>query len=230
MTNPLNNPAVPALPVAPDSYTRPWGAGMLNTLRLYFNQLKALLDNFVLLADSFQQGTFGNTIKLPHVSALNEANLYADGDNTPTLVLWDTLISNFQFTFNPGESATADYDGTYKIDYSLQFANTDNSAHDAVVWLRIDGTDLEGSSTKFTIPARKSAGVPSYVCAYSTVMFDILAGETVELIWGTDKAYNPTGPVDGIYMFYEAAQTTPMPYPSVPSAIGSITFVSAPTA
>lgn len=56
MANPLNNPAVPALPVAPAEYKQGWGAGTLNVLRLYFNQLKALLDNFVELAAIFQNG------------------------------------------------------------------------------------------------------------------------------------------------------------------------------
>lgn len=56
MARQLNNPAVPALPVAPPAYTPAWGASMLNVLRLYFNQLKALLDNFVALAIIFQNG------------------------------------------------------------------------------------------------------------------------------------------------------------------------------
>lgn len=227
MTTPLNNPAVPAIPVAPQDYKQSWGAATTNTLRLYFNQLKALLDNFVSLATSFQDGTFGPTVKFPHVAAVHEAPQHADGDNTPTLVVWDTLVSSFQFTFdNPSDSATAEYDGIYRIDYSLQFANTDNTAHDAIVWLRVDGDDLDNSTTKFTIQARKSAGVPSYVCGASFVEFEVLAGQTIELFWGTDQAYE-SGVTDGIYMFYEAAQTTPMPYPAVPSAIGSITFVSA---
>lgn len=56
MAKQLNNPAVPALPVAPPTYTPTWGASTLNVLRLYFNQLKALLDNFVELAIIFQNG------------------------------------------------------------------------------------------------------------------------------------------------------------------------------
>ena len=56
MAKQLNNPAVPALPVPPETYNRTWGASFLNVLRLYFNQIKALLDNFVDLAIIFQNG------------------------------------------------------------------------------------------------------------------------------------------------------------------------------
>ena len=120
----------------------------------------------------------------------------------------------------------------YKITYSLQFANNDNAIHDAIVWLRIDGTsatsanDVANSTTIFTLQARKSALLPNYVCGYSEVVFTLNAGDSVGLWWGTDQAAT-SGGATGIYIDYRAAQTTPMAYPAVPSAIGSITFVSA---
>ena len=105
-------------------------------------------------------------------------------------------------------------------------------AHDAIVWLRTDGVspssadDVPNSTTVFTLPARKSAGVASYVCGYSEVVFTLNVGDSVGLWWGTDQAAT-SGGTTGVYIDYQAAQTTPMPYPAVPSAIGSITFVSA---
>lgn len=78
MAKQLNNPAVPALPVAPDDYTRPWGAGMLNVLRLYFNQLKALLDNFVDIATG---PTGGDQFKFPYGSFYDTTSQY-DGSTT----------------------------------------------------------------------------------------------------------------------------------------------------
>lgn len=47
MAKRLNNPAVPALPVAPQVYKPTWGASTLNVLRLYFNQLKSLLEALI---------------------------------------------------------------------------------------------------------------------------------------------------------------------------------------
>ena len=82
------------------------------------------------------------------------------------------------------------------------------------------------STSKFSIPARKSAGVYTFIVAYSTVPFQVEAGDQIALWWATDKAYSTTGPVDGVYMEYQAAQTSPYAHPSVPSAIGAITFVS----
>ena len=170
--------------------------------------------------------SYGSQIQFPHIGASDSTDQYAGGNNTPTIVTWNTLDTSNGFTL-ASNAATASYPGVYKIDYSLQYANTDNAQHDVDVWLKVNNTDVVGSTTKFSIPARKSAGVYTYVVAYSTVVFTLAAGDDLELYWATDLAYNPVGPVDGIFMEYKAAQTTPFAHPSIPSAIGAITFVSA---
>lgn len=227
MSRPISNPAVPALPVSPENYNRPWSASFLNVLRLYFNQLKSIID-YILSILNGESG--GSAIGFPNIGAYYYPDQYATGTNTPTVVLWDSTSSLNGFTLNVNNTATATYAGVYKITYSLQLANTDNAAHDAVVWLRLNGStsaaDIADSSTIFTVPARKSAGVPSYVGAYSEVVFELAAGDSVGLWWGTTQAATSGGAL-GIYIYARAAQVAPMPYPETPSAIGSITFVSA---
>lgn len=187
-----------------------------------FNNLTASQSNASLFTGS------GREINFPHIGVSDSGDQYADGDDDPTIVTWDTLFETRGFTLNVNNTATAEYSGTYKIDYSLQFANTDNAAHDVYVWLEVNGSAVADSSSKFTIPARKSDGVFSYIVAYSSVTFTIQANQSVGLWWATDQAYNPVGPVNGVYMEHEAAQTTPYVRPANPSAVGSIVYVSAP--
>jgi len=222
-TDPLIVPEPPRLPAAEVEYSQRYQDQFTNILRLYFNRIK----NFEQL---FTTNTGGALLQFPFISASDTATQYATAANTPTIVQWNTLEAGNGFTLNAGNTATAQVSGIYKITYSLQFANNDNAAHDSIVWLRINGStsaaDVEDSTTIFTLPARKSAGIPSYVCGYSEVIFSLTAGDTVGLWWGTDQAAT-SGGATGNYIFYQAAQTTPMAYPVVPSAIGSITFVSA---
>ena len=187
-----------------------------------FNNLTAAQSNASLFTGS------GREINFPHIAASDSTDQYADADDDPTIVKWDTADEILGFTLNNDYTATATYDGVYKIDYSLQFANTENAAHDVFVWLQVNGIDVAKSASKFTLPARKSAGVPSFVVAYSSITFEVNAGDDIGLWWATDKAYNPTGPVDGVYMEYLPVQTTPFNHPAAPSAIGSIVYVSAP--
>lgn len=219
------NPAVPNLPLGTDQYERRYQDQFTNVLRLYFNQLRNALGELF--------GTNGGRyIQFPHIAASDAALQYATAANTPTIVQWSSLDAGSGFTLNANSTATAQIPGVYKITYSLQFANNDNAIHDAIVWLRTDGVspstadDVPNSTTVFTLQARKSALLPNFVCGYSEVVFPMNAGDSVSLWWGTDQAAT-SGGATGIYIDYRAAQTTPMPYPAVPSAIGSITFVSA---
>lgn len=214
----------PSLPVPTFDYSQKQQDQFQNALRLYFNRV----DDF-LAALSTPAG--GSGVAFPHIAASDSTDQYAGGNDTPTVVAWNTLDSGLGWTLNAPGSATADFAGVYKITYSAQLANTANAAHDAVFWLKINTgsglVDVPNSATIFTLPARKSAGVPAFVAAYSEITFSVNSGDVVELWWATDLAYNPVGPVDGVYIFHDAAQTVPYARPAIPSVIGSITFVSA---
>jgi hypothetical protein len=221
--NRIITPAPPNLPLGTDTYERRYQDQFTNVLRLYFNQLQNAFGELF-------GPDGGKYIAFPHIAASDSAKQYATAANTPTIVQWSSLDAGTGFRLNSDNTATAQVPGIYKITYSLQFANNDNAIHDAIVWLRIDGStsaaDVSNSTTVFTLQARKSALLPNFVCGYSEVVFTLNAGNSVGLWWGTDQAAT-SGGARGVYIDYRAAQTSPMAYPAVPSAIGSITFVSA---
>lgn len=218
----LKSSQAPNLPLPTTEYERAYLDEITKQLRLYFKQVDNITQNLL--------GPLGgNYLNIPHIAASDLTDQYADGNDTPTIVKWNTLDEGAGFTLNIDSTATSLVNAIYKIDYSLQFANTANAAHDVVVWLKVNGVDVPGSASKITLPARKSAGVPSYVLMYSCVTFEMEIGDDVGLWWATDQAYSTTGPVDGVYMEYLPAQTSPYAHPSIPSAIGAITFVSSPT-
>jgi hypothetical protein len=215
--NQLRNVVAPNLPVASATYSQQYTDEYSNVLRLYFNQLS----NLTGVISSVNSG-----LQLSHIGASDSTDQYATADNTPTIVKWNTLDSGLGFTLNADNSATAQYGGVYKIDYSLQFANTINAQHDVDIWLKINNEDVVGSTSKVTIPARKSAGVFGYALAVSFVIFKLNAGDILKLYWATDKAFIVSPAADGVYMEYKPAQTSPFAHPSIPSAIGAISFMS----
>jgi len=212
----------PNLLIAPNEYQQRYADQLNNALRLYFSQI----DNDW----SAVLGTDGGAyFQFPHVAASDTTDQFAAEADTPTIVKWNTLESGTGFTLNAPGSATALVSGVYKITYSLQFVNTDNAIHNASVWLKVNNVDVPRSTTVFTLQSRKSAGVYNFLCGYSEAVFSINAGDIVELYWAVDAAYRVSPARDGIYMEFLAAQTVPPAVyvrPSVPSAIGSITFVS----
>jgi len=219
---PLFNFRAPALPLPPTDYNRQQFDEQARALRLYFNRLDTDLTTLI-------NPNGGGNLSFPHIAASDSTDQVATGNNTATIVKWDTLESGSGWTLNSPGSATADYAGVYTIRYSLQFINSSNAIHYATVWLKVDNIDVPNSASIFTVPARKSAspGEEGYVLGYSEATFSVNAGDVIELYWATDLAGNPTTPTAGVYIYHDAAQVSPFARPAIPSAIGSITFVSA---
>jgi hypothetical protein len=188
-----------------------------NQLRIYFNQVDTLSEQ--LLVD-----VGGANLDFPHIAAYYDADQEATADDTATKILWNNSPDSSGFTFNTDNSATCDYDGTYKIEYRLQAVNTDNVAHNMTVWMQIDGTDLAYSATEFTLPARKSASEFTYSACTSFITWEATAGQKVTMMWATEQAYD-SGVTDGIYLEATAAQTTPYVRPAIPSSYGVIQYI-----
>lgn len=215
----------PALPLPQAVYDRRQADEQNRALRLYFNLLDRYFADTIL--DALNGGAGGNTITLPHIAASDSTDQIAGGNNTPTVVNWNTLDSGALWSLNAPGSATAQVAGIYTIRYSLQFVNTANSIHYADVWLQKNGTDVANSASRFTLAARKSASEFTYNLGYSEATFSVDVGDEIELYWATDLAGNPTTPTDGVYIFHDNAQTSPYARPAIPSAIGSIAWMSA---
>lgn len=218
LTTTIRPTVAPNLPIGPVTYSQQFMDQYSNVLRLYFNQI----DNFTTGLTASDNGRY---LRFPHISTYDSANIFATS-NTATIVTLGIISTNSGFTLNANSSITCTYTGIYKIDYSLQFVNTDNAAHDADVWLQVNGQNVIESATRFTIQPRKSSGTPNYVCGYSHVTFEVNAGDLISLYWATDQAATANGASTGVYIDALPASTSPYSRPSIPSSIMTIQFVS----
>ena len=215
----LFNFRAPALPLPPTEYNRQQFDEQARALRLYFNRLDSDLTTLI-------NANGGGNLSFPHIAASDSTDQRTT-DDTATVINFDTLDSGSGWTLNSPGSATAEYPGVYTIRYSIQFANTDNALHTATVWIQKNGADVANSATTFSVPARKSASIPGFICAYSEATFTVAAGDEIELYFAVDKADVVSPSADGIFMFHDAAQASPFARPAIPSVISSITFVAA---
>ena len=213
----INSVTPPNLIAAPEEYSKNREEQLANELRLYFNRLNTNLNT---VADT----AGGAAISFPHIVAYSDADQFAGGDDTPTIVAFNNVSGNVGFSFNTDGTANALFSGTYSIEYRLQAVNTDNAAHDVVAWLQVNGVNVADSATKYTVPARKSAGVPSFSVLASFVSWATLENDNFALYWATEQAYD-SGVQDGIYLEAIAAQTSPYALPETPSAYGLIQYI-----
>ena len=142
-------------------------------------------------------------------SNVGVAMIYRTQDVTPNGI----SIAN-DLSGNPTRITFANT-GIYNLQFSSQFQNTDNVEHDVTIWIRLNGTDVAGSSGYVTVPKRRSvgAGLEGHVIVSWNYLLDVVAGQYYEIVWSTtDSTY--------VTMQYYSAGNPP---PSTASVIITIT-------
>jgi hypothetical protein len=136
--------------------------------------------------------------------------------STAVVALDTTEEASGVFLSNTSRINVRNY-GIYNVQFSLQLVNLDNAPQYADVWFRVNGTDVPRSASRFDIPARTSAGVPSHVIGTVNTFIEMNAGQYVEIA-GT------TSSTDVSLEHYPA--DTGIPRPAIPAAIVTIQYIA----
>ena len=97
-------------------------------------------------------GSYGSFYDTGSVTATSATIIYS-------MSLSTTDISNGVFiSASNGDITRVKFTnaGTYNVQFSLQFSNSDNSTQDTVIWLRKNGTDMPDSSGTVGVPPFKA--------------------------------------------------------------------------
>lgn len=113
-------------------------------------------------------------------------------------------------------------EGVYAVQYSVQFKNTTNDVQDVNIWLRKNGTDIDGSNSRFGLPARKSSGVASHLIAVTTFFLDLNANDYIQIAWHpTDTGVS----IEHFAAVSASAGVTPA-IPETPSIILTVSYIA----
>ena len=107
--------------------------------------------------------------------------------------------------------------GIYNLQFSVQMENKDNAQHDVDIWFRKNGTNIAGSNSMFTVPARKSASIFGHVIAAMNYFVELAVNDYVEIVWRTENT--------GVSLEQTAAQSSPT-RPATPSVIATMQYVN----
>lgn len=157
-------------------------------------------------ADSAPYGAFQDSTDQ---TAANTTTAYAVTLNT-------TDYSNGVYLSNSSRLNVRNY-GVYNIQFSIQLKNTTNDSQDTDIWFRKNGTDIAGSNSRFSMPARKSTGDPSHLIAAMNYFLEMNAGDYVEIMWRVTDV--------GVSIEQYPTSTSPT-RPSIPSAIITLNYVA----
>jgi hypothetical protein len=136
--------------------------------------------------------------------------------STAVVALDTTEEANGVFLSNTSRINVRNY-GIYNVQFSLQLVNLNNAPQYADVWFRVNGTDIPRSASRFDIPARKSAGVPSHVIGTVNTFIEMNAEQYVEIAGTTSST--------DVSLEHYAADTV-IPRPAIPAAIVTVQYIA----
>lgn len=205
----LDVPPVPNLGTSGVSYSQEVQNQNNGTLRLFFikllNAVQALTARVGGKYINFPFGAFQSLVDQPIASA-----------NTAYAMTLDTTDFSNGVTLSNSSRINVANAGLYNLQWSGQFVNTDSQIHDSSVWIRINGTNLTGSTGFLSIP-NKHGGVDGHLIVGWNYFLQLAQNDYVELYWSATNT--------GISLQHFAAQTSPT-RPSTASLIVTMTFVS----
>jgi hypothetical protein len=101
---------------------------------------------------------------------------YAMTFNTADVTDGVTLVSNSRITVPMA--------GIYNLQFSAQLVNTDSQIHDVDIWLKKNGTNIDGTNGRVSVPNRHGSVDGAILPAWNYFL-NLAANDYVELFWST---------------------------------------------
>jgi hypothetical protein len=205
ITNRYRPVVAPRLPAAPIEYNAQYQEQFMNVLRLYFNQLDNLTGT--LIGDNG-----GRFLRLPYGSFSDSTTQTAAATGTAYAVTFNTTeYSNGAAISTPTSRILITDPGYYNFQFSLQLDKSSGATGHTYIWPRINGTNVPRSASEVSVQGTSAENIAAW-----NFVLEMQAGQYFELMWSVD---------DTNIQIKAVAATAPVP--AIPSAILTVTFVSA---
>ena len=136
--------------------------------------------------------------------------------NTPKVL----TITQEEYSYGMSLSSnqmTVEYAGLYNVQASALFVNQNSQIKNGYMWLRVNGTDIPHSATKFAV-VEHHGSTDGYMPITVYHPLDLSAGDYVEVVGATEHA--------DVYLEAYDAITSPFSMPSIPSVTVEISMIA----
>jgi len=165
----------------------------------------------------------GQHINTPYNQFQSNSDQTAANTYTAYAVTYDVEDYPDGISLSNSSRINVQHEGIYLFTFSIQFQNDTNATETVDVWFRKNGTDVPNSNSQFSMPARKSAGIPASLIAVTPFMIDLSAGDYIEIMWRPSVT---TVSIQQLPAVAASPGVTPA-IPATPSVLLSAQFISA---
>lgn len=199
----LNPVSPPAIPFAPEDYSRPFQDQRDNVLRIYFNRLSGLLSSLVGING-------GQYVEVPFGLFFNTTDqTIALADTAYPVEYTQTYLANGMELQNGSEIKVL-IAGIYNFQFSGQLVSTNASTKQIYIWIRRNNVNIGYSTHQYTL-----AGSNTHLQINWNFNIDLQANDFLELEWAAS---------DTNVRLESVAPITP--HPGIPSTVMAVSYVS----
>lgn len=194
----LRPPKAPNLPLAPEQYSRSSADQMSNTLRTYFNQQDAVM----------QQVLLGFNVCGIYYDTQTRA---AAAPDTAYPIPLDTVIFEYGMRRDTANTSRVyvERSGVYNFQFSSQLDHLGGGTHYVNIWFRKNGVDIPYSASRIAINGPNDERVAAW-----NYFLALEAGDYFELVMATTST-------DVILAAFPATAV----HPAIPSTVITVNFV-----
>ena len=189
--------------------------------RLYFSQTFSNIGNYATRITNALGALFGprggKYLNVPYGAFQDSTDQVAANTTTAYAITFDTTDFSNGVTLSNSSRLNVSQSGIYNVQFTIQFKNTTNDTQDVDLWFRKNGTNIDNSNSRFGLGPRKSSGDPAHMIGALNFFVSLAANDYVQIMWRPSDV--------GVSIEHFAASSTPT-RPAVPSAIGTLSFVS----
>lgn len=199
----LNFPQPPRLPDSPPVPTGTYVAGLLNSLRLFFNQLSNVFVNVL-------GPNGGRYIDCPNGLFFDLDTYTPAAINTGYPLQFKVAYLNNAVHVVDDTKITVDIGGIYNFQYSGAVFSSSASAKNVYVWIVRNGTPIGYTTNQYTI-----TGASAHAIVGWNFNIDLQVGDYIELYWSADSLN---------VQFKTTAPATP--HTGIPTNVVAVNFIA----
>jgi hypothetical protein len=117
-----------------------------------------------------------------YLSAFDTTTQTPAAINTAYPIGINTVVEHDTINITAGNIINFPTAGVYNFQLSLQLVNTDNQIHDAVIWLKKNGTNVADTAGWVSVP-NSHGGTDGHTIVSWNYILTLIAGDTLQLYW-----------------------------------------------
>lgn len=199
----LRFPQAPRLPDPPVGPESGYFNGLLNALRLFFNQLHGAFSAIL-------GPNGGRYIDCPNGLFYHTGSQTLAAANTGYPVQFNQTYLSNAIRVVGGTQITADIGGVYNFQYSGCVESTNSSSKNVYLWIARNGTPIRFSTNGYTLVGAGTLGVIA-----RQFNIDLQVGDYIELYWAATDV--------NVTLTTKSAAT---PHTGIPASVCAVNFIA----